>query len=222
MTQKSFSDGALPLSDHAKADFDLLYSAHFYDRIPKQGVFMDIGTGIARDAVEIHNRRNGRLLVVGIEPDESAYEQACAQYPDKDIVLCRDWDDVSGIKRNRQIAYLVGEVQNLPEPPPKLKADFVNCSAVVMFVPENERMDFLRGLHDLSKPYTDIFLRWRTEQLKGQMVHIDERRLVNELLRSDFFVDIKPGFWDGPPHYRDFQWHDTIITPTAPAPKGTS
>lgn len=214
MPEKSYSAGALPPGDHAKIAFDAIYPPQFYSRIPKQGVFMDIGTGVGRDAVAVHARSKGRLLVIGIDPENTAYEQARTQYPDKDIVLCRDWDDVANIKRNRQIAYLVGDVQNLPEPPSKLKADFINCAAVLMFVPEDERNNFLQGLHRLSKPYHDIFLRWRTDELKGQMVAIDERQLVRELLDTGFFPDIKPDFPDPPPHSRDFYWHDAIITPT--------
>ncbi len=213
-SDKTYSDGALPLSAHAKAAFDQIYSAQFYSRIPKQGVFMDIGTGIGRDAVAVHNRTKGRLLVVGIEPEAGSYEQACAQYPDKDFVLCQNWDDVGKVKRNRQIAYLAASVQDLSAPPTKLQADFINCSAVLMFVAENERGAFLKGLHRLSKPYHDIFLRWRTDMLKGQMVKVEERDLFRQLVNNGFFLDKKPDFPDGAPLYRDFKWHDTIITPT--------
>lgn len=214
MAGQQYSKGALDLSDHAKAAFEQIYSGHFYARLPKQGVFMDIGTGIGRDAVAVHSRSKGRLLVVGIEPEDGSFEKACAQYPDKDFVLCHNWNDVGKVKRNRQIAYLARAVQDLPEPPPKLQADFINCSAVLMFVPEDKREDFLQGLHRLSKPYKDIFLRWRTDALRGQMVKVEERQLIRELLNNNFFPDKKPDFHDGPPFYRDFSWHDAIITPT--------
>lgn len=214
MAEQKYSKGSLGLSDHAKAAFEDIYSGQFYARIPKQGVFMDIGTGIGRDAVAIHNRSKGRLLVIGVEPEDGSFEQACAQYLDKDFVLCHDWDDVGEVKRNRQIAYLARSVQDLPEPPPKLKADFINCAAVLMFVPENEREAFLQGLHRLSKPYHDIFLRWRTDGLRGQMVNVEERNLMRELVNNHFFPDRKSDFPDGPPLYRDFKWHDAIITPT--------
>jgi hypothetical protein len=212
--QRTYSKGALPLSAHAKASFDAIYPPQFYNRIPKQGVFMDIGTGIGRDAIAVHNRSKGRLLVIGIEPEEGSYEQACAQYPDKDIVLCHNWDDVGKVKRNRQIAYLAANIQDLETPPPKLKADFINCSAVLMFVPEQEQDQFLQSLHRLSKPYRDIFLRWRTDMLKGQMIKVEERDLVRKLINHSFFPDVKPDFPDGAPLYRDFSWHDMIITPT--------
>jgi SAM-dependent methyltransferase len=180
--------------------------------IPRSGVVMDIGTGVGRDAVAMHDRANGQLLVVGIEPDESAYETACATYPHKNIVLCRDWDAVAGLKRNRQIAYLVGEVQNLPEPPPNLRADFINCSAVLMFPPPEEHQAFMNGLHRLSRPYRDVFLRFRTEGLREGMTKIDRRVFFNQARMAGFAVDQMFDFPDPPPSSRPFSWHDYMLT----------
>jgi len=212
MTQKVYDKGSQSREAHAQYNFREIYPGRMLAGIPKQGVVMDIGTGVGRDAVAMHDRANGRLLVVGIDPDEANYHKAVETYPHKDIVLCRDWNDVAKVKRNRQIAYLVAEVQDIPEPPSKLKADFVNCSAVLMFVPEPEQESFLQGLHRLVKPYRDVFLRFRTEMLKEGMTEINLRTLFNRCRMTGFFTDQLPDFPDPPPSSRDFKWHDRLLT----------
>ncbi len=219
MTKKVYDKGAQSREAHAQYSFEQIYPARMLAGIPKQGVVMDIGTGVGRDAVALHDRANGRLLVIGIDPDEANYHKAVETYPDKDIVLCREWADVAKVKRNRQIAYLVAEVQELDEPPSKLKADFINCSAVLMFIPEEEQELFLSKLHDMVKPYRDVFLRFRTEELKDGMTQIDMRRLFNRCQMTSFFVDVMPRFADPPPSARDFDWHDHLLTATNPVPK---
>lgn len=213
---KIYDKGAQPRELHARYNFAAIYPARMLAGIPRQGVVMDIGTGVGRDAVAMHDRAKGRLLVVGIDPDEANYRKAVETYPHKDIVLCRDWNDVAGVKRNRQIAYLTGEVQALPEPPPRLRADFINCSAVLMFVPQEQQLAFLQGLHRLSKPYCNVFLRFRTEGLKEGMTPINLRRLYNECRMAGFFIDKMPDFPDPPPSSRDFSWHDHLLTAVTP------
>lgn len=207
-----YDKGAQSREVHARYDFAQIYPARMLAGIPRQGVVMDIGTGVGRDAVAMHDRARGRLLVVGIDPDINNYYKAVEAYPHKEISLCRDWNDVAKVKRNRQIAYLVGEVQNIPEPPLQLRADFINCAAVVMFVPQNEHLAFLQGLHRLVKPYRDVFLRFRTEGLKEGMAAINLRALYNECRMAGFFIDKMPDFPDPPPGSRDFSWHDHLLT----------
>ncbi len=212
MTQKKYDGGAQSRKAHAQYRFEDIYPARMLASIPKQGIIMDIGTGVGRDAVAMHDRAKGNLLVIGIDPDEANYRKAVATYPDKDIVLCRDWNDVAHVKRNSQIAYLVGEVQKLPEPPSKLKADFINCSAVLMFLPLDEHDVFLKGLQRLTKPYSDIFLRFRTEMLKDSMTKTDPAHLSRQCLNAGFTIDVMPRFPDPPPSNRDFKWHDYLMT----------
>ncbi|MDD3022080.1 MAG: class I SAM-dependent methyltransferase [Alphaproteobacteria bacterium] len=212
MNKKIFDQGSQSRAAHAAYNFGEIYPVQMLAEIPKQGVAMDIGTGVGRDAVAMHNRVNGRLLVVGIDPDESNYYKAVETYPQKDIVLCHDWAAVAAVKRNRQIAYLVAEVQKLEEPPSNLKADFINCSAVMMFIPRDEQQDFLHGLHSLAKPLRDVFLRYRTEMLKNGMTSINQRILFNQCYLAGFAMRKLPDFPDPPPSSRDFVWHDYLLT----------
>jgi SAM-dependent methyltransferase len=207
--QKIYDQGAQSRAVHAAYNFTQIYPHRMLSEIPKQGVVMDIGTGVGRDAVEMHDRANGRLLVIGIDPDEANYAAAVQTYPHKDIVLCRDWDDVAGVKRNRQIAYLVTEVQNITPPPARLRADFINCSAVLMFIPQDEQPDFMGKMHDLVKPYHNVFLRHRTDMLKDGMTKIDMKILYNDCYQASFAIDKLPDF---PDSKRDFSWHDHVLT----------
>lgn len=215
MSKQIYDQGAQSRAAHAAYHFSEIYPARMLAGIPKQGVVMDIGTGVGRDAVAMHERANGRLLVIGIDPDENNYRKAVETYPHKDIVLCRAWDEVAKVKRNRQIAYLIGEVQDLPEPPPKLKAEFINCSAVLMFPPPEERPAFMDGLHRLARPYRDVFVRFRTGSLKDGMTKIDLRTFFNQSRMAGFAVEQLGDFPDPPPSSRDFKWHDYLLTAVA-------
>ncbi len=209
---KKFDQGAQSREVHAAYNFSEIYPAQMLAEIPKQGVVMDIGTGVGRDAVAMHDRVNGRLLVIGIDPDEANYHKAVETYPHKDIVLCREWADVAAVKRNRQIAYLVAEVQKLDAPPSKLKADFINCSAVMMFIPPEDQQSFMDHLHALVKPYRDVFFRYRTDMLKEGMSYLDEKIFLRRCYASAFAIRKLPDFQDPPPSSRDFKWHDYLLT----------
>ncbi len=212
---KTYDSGALPRAIHARAKFDDIYAPDIQAMIPKQGVVMDIGTGVGRDAVAIHNRGGGRLLVIGIDPDEANYHEAVATYPDNEFVLCRTWDDVAKVQPGRQIAYLVREVQDLEEPPSKLKADFINCFAVLMFIPAEEQEIFLRKLHTLSQPARDTLMRYRTVKLKEGMVKIDETGFRQQAQAADFVLEDLPDVPDPPPFNRGFQWKQYRLTASA-------
>lgn len=214
MSEKIYDQGAQSREMHARYNFRELYPPRMLAGIPRQGVVMDIGTGVGRDAVAMHDQAKGRLLVIGIDPDESNYRKAVETYPHKDFVLCREWADVAKVKRNRQIAYLVAEIQNIPEPPPKLKADFINCSAVLMFPPPEEHQTFIEGLHRLAKPYRDVFVRFRTDMLKDGMARIDLQTFFNQSRMAGFALEKLAEFPDPPPSCRDFRWHDYLLTAT--------
>ncbi len=216
MTEKVYDKGAQSREAHARYRFEDIYPAIMPEWVA-HGVVMDIGAGVARDAVAMHERmRTGtrtKPLVIGIDPDEANYHKAVETYPHKDIVLCRDWNDVAGVKRHRQIAYLIGELQHLPGPPSKLRADFINCSAVLMFVPQDEQAAFVKALHNFVRRRGDVFLRFRTEMLKEGMTKVDMPTLIEQCRSAGFNIDKLPDFPDPPPSSRDFMWHDLLLAP---------
>lgn len=216
MTRTVYDSGALPRSVHAQFRFDDFYPERIRSLMSRPGVVVDIGTGVGRDAVAIHTRagRDGALRVIGLDPDEENFRQAVETYPDKGIVLCRDWDEVAGVDPVHQIAYLVRELQKADAPPDSLRADFINCSAVLMFVSPDEHKACLDSLKNMLEPDGHVFLRFRTEMLKDGMHRIDPETLRGQCRDAGFDIETLPRFADPPPTRRDFKWHDWLLKPT--------
>jgi trans-aconitate methyltransferase len=145
------------------------------------GVIIDVGGGIGRDTLMFADHAKG-LEVYSIDPDPVMWEKAQAHYPGR---LVRMEDAVSSDKPvflADSLPYLA-ELKRLK---PSLKADFILCNAVMMFIKPEERQTALNTMASLLKPNGSLVVRFRTEDLKDGMHPITVDEIDRLCLRTRF------------------------------------
>ncbi len=176
--------GSALTSLHAAVDPRAFY-ADILPMVPvKPGsIILDIGGGIGRDALTLAARGQD-LEVYSIDPDPHMWVKSQDHYPDRFTRLENAFRPASNKPLFLQDS--LPWLYNLKRLKPGLKADFILCNAVMMFVRPEDRQQAINTMAAHLSPKGSLVIRFRTEDLKDGMHPISVAEIDRLCLHTRF------------------------------------
>lgn len=209
---KDYKHSKGSLSSQATADVD---PAAFYDDVlhlmPEDGIFIDAGGGAGRDAQFMQQKAGPHSAVFNIDPDPARYDDAKDLYPGR-VALAQNREDFIQADKENQVVHIIDGIDCLEKfnsVTGGKQGDFVLCNAVMMFIPLEKHQRAIENLFRLTREFGACVLRYRTENLKADMVEIDHDTLTAQCAKAGFNVQRTPPLPD--PLGRNHVWHQLIL-----------
>ena len=176
--------GSAPTALHASVD-PLAFYADILPMVPVRpgSVILDIGGGIGRDALAFAARGQG-LEIYSVDPDPHMWTKAQEHYPDRFVRL--EDGPILPITKPAFLEDSLPWLDNLKRLKPDLKADFILCNAVMMFVKPEERQQAINTMAARLSQKGSLVIRFRTEDLKDGMHPISVAEIDRLCLRARF------------------------------------